>query len=69
MKKVEIDGDEACLTEWCRQYGITKQLLYWRLRHGWDMERAVTQPTRKYRAGRSGQDQGQSADAQGEAVG
>jgi hypothetical protein len=46
---IEIDGETRTLTEWSIEYGISKQLVFDRLKRGWSEERSVTKPARKYK--------------------
>lgn len=45
---ITIDGERKTLAEWCREYGISRQVVLGRLAAGWDEERAITKPPRKY---------------------
>lgn len=47
---IEIDGERRMLSDWAREYGISRQLLFDRIRRGWDVELAVVTPPRKYNA-------------------
>lgn len=42
MKLYEIDGIKKSLSEWCKEYGISYDLVYKRVnRNGWDIKRAL----------------------------
>lgn len=62
---ITVNGVTKSLTEWSREYGISKQLIFNRLSCGWSETDAVTRPKGNYR--RLGGQDGQSAYAtQGE---
>ena len=44
-----IDGERKTLSQWCQEYGRRTTTVFERLERGWDAERAVTQPVRRYR--------------------
>lgn len=46
---ITIDGDTKSLTEWCREQGISKQLVLDRIGRGWSEKDAVMKPARTYR--------------------
>ncbi|MDE4173664.1 hypothetical protein PXK01_05830 [Phaeobacter sp. PT47_59] len=48
------DGEERNLSEWARVTGIPYSTLNNRIRKGWSVERALTQPVRKMSKGRPG---------------
>ena len=58
---VTIGEERKHIAEWCRIYGITRQAVNHRVRvAGWELERAIVTPRRKYRKnvvkeGRKGQ--------------
>jgi len=41
---IEFDGVERSISEWSRELGIAKSTLEGRLRRGWSVERAFTEP-------------------------
>jgi hypothetical protein len=43
-----MDGERKYLSEWCREYGISKQCVYRRLCRGWPIELAIVKPVRRY---------------------
>lgn len=45
---VEFKGRKMCLKDWAREYGIRYLTLWQRLDYGWDFERALTEPLRKW---------------------
>jgi hypothetical protein len=42
-------GETRCLSEWSELFGISRGAISQRLRLGWTIERAITEPTRKRR--------------------
>ena len=40
----EIDGVSRSLGDWCKKYGVSRNLVYNRLQLGWDIQRALTEP-------------------------
>lgn len=48
-RAITIDGDTKLLVEWAEEYGVSVPLILGRIERGWDIERAITQPARKYR--------------------
>jgi hypothetical protein len=47
---VKIDDIEMRLFEWCKEYGISQACVLHRVnKQGWDWERAITTPVRKYK--------------------
>lgn len=46
VKIVEFRGESHTLWEWSKLVNIPARTLYMRLRKGWDLERAFTQPAR-----------------------
>lgn len=44
---VEIDGQRRSLAEWCEMFRVSWFLVNYRLNHGWDPKRALTEPSRK----------------------
>lgn len=47
-RMITLDGEERPLHQWCKLYGVSPQLFLDRVKRGWDEERAITTPTRKY---------------------
>lgn len=43
---VTFDGLTLCVTDWARRVGLTPKQLECRLRNGWPVERALTEPIR-----------------------
>lgn len=43
----EIDGTTHSLGEWCELYKTNRELVYNRLKLGWDIKRALTEPVRR----------------------
>lgn len=60
---ITIDGETKTLAEWAQEYGISHRVILGRLAAGWDEERAITQPARKYgrKQNNESTDQGQIA--------
>lgn len=44
---LEYDGKRQTLTEWAKELGMESHVLSTRLRRGWSVERALTQPVRE----------------------
>jgi len=42
-----FNGETKILSDWARQYGMTPNALAMRIRLGWTIERALTQPLKK----------------------
>jgi hypothetical protein len=42
-----IGGVKRCLSEWCEIYGLNRSCVWKRLKLGWPIERALTEPSRK----------------------
>lgn len=53
---ITIGKETKSLTEWCRQYKISKQLVIDRISRGWSDEAAVQTPKRKYRLNKDDKD-------------
>ena len=45
---VTLDGQTKCLSDWCRERGLTSGLVAWRLRSGQSIERALSPNVRRY---------------------
>lgn len=43
---VKVDGEQVRLVDYCRAKGVDVDLVYARLRYGWDLESAVNRPVR-----------------------
>lgn len=41
---IEHNGITKSFAEWAAEVGLSKKALGWRLRAGWDLERALTEP-------------------------
>ena len=46
-RDITYNGETKTIKEWAAQYDVSYKILYNRLRKGWTMERATTQPIRK----------------------
>lgn len=44
---VEYQGKKELLIDLCERLGLTKSVIYGRLKNGWDIEDALTKPTHK----------------------
>lgn len=44
---VTIDGETKTVSQWAEENGIKKSAVYGRLKSGWPIERAVTEPTKQ----------------------
>ena len=47
-KVVEWKGEQRFLADLTKEHGINRYTLRWRLSVGWDLERALTTPVRRY---------------------
>lgn len=47
-RHITIDGETKLLVEWSEMYSISVPLILDRLKRGWDVEKAITKPARKY---------------------
>ncbi|MGB3797600.1 MAG: hypothetical protein WA957_15010 [Alteraurantiacibacter sp.] len=47
VRLIEFQGKVLPIAEWARELGFSPRVLYMRLRNGWTVERALTQPKRK----------------------
>lgn len=43
-RMITLDNETRCLAEWCDLYGIDPDLVWGRLRRGWDAKKALTLP-------------------------
>lgn len=41
---VTFRGRTQCISAWAEEYGVSKQVLLWRIRSGWEVEKALTAP-------------------------
>jgi hypothetical protein len=46
-RRITINGETKILTDWCKHYGQPFYRVLYRLRHGWDAERALSTPPKK----------------------
>jgi hypothetical protein len=46
---VTIGDERKIVSEWCKEFGISKQLVNWRVNHGMDLELALLTPVRHWR--------------------
>lgn len=46
---IEVDGARVKLVDYCQKVGVSAQAVRTRLRLGWTLERACSEPVRKYR--------------------
>ncbi|KKN98994.1 hypothetical protein LCGC14_0142390 [marine sediment metagenome] len=42
-------GKTQCITAWAEEIGIHVNTIYWRLNHGWSIEKALMTPVRKHK--------------------
>lgn len=47
-KNITFQGKTQCLTHWAKELGIKQPALHARIRAGWSIERAFTEPVRKW---------------------
>jgi len=43
---LDIKGEKNTVAQWCRLSGVSVQTVHYRLRHGWEHEKAVFQPAK-----------------------
>jgi len=43
---LEFSGVRKCLTDWATEVGLSRDIIAWRLKRGWSIERALSQPLR-----------------------
>jgi hypothetical protein len=41
---VEINGETKCFHDWCKEYNITPGIVYYRMKKGVDIKRALSEP-------------------------
>ncbi len=44
---LELDGQRKCIRDWSLETGINELTLHWRIKSGWSVERALTEPVRR----------------------
>jgi len=49
MKFITYAGKTLSLSEHARRIGMSRQLLHNRLKRGWSLKRALTEPKKRYR--------------------
>lgn len=47
-RMVTFNGETLCVAEWEERFGVNRDVIYARLRAGWDAALAVSQPAHKY---------------------
>jgi hypothetical protein len=47
--RITYEGETRTLTEWAREFNISKGALRTRIKNGWDIEEAFTKPVKKYK--------------------
>ena len=52
---IQYNGERKTLTEWVNECGIEEHVLRYRLNQGWNVEKALNTPVRKYKKGHSEQ--------------
>jgi hypothetical protein len=45
-KILEFNGERKPISEWVKEFGINERTLYFRIKKGWTVERALTQAVR-----------------------
>lgn len=45
---ITFRGETLTLNEWARRIGVAPESLRWRLKHGWPVEKALTEPRGKF---------------------
>jgi hypothetical protein len=48
-RMVTINGETKCIKDWAIHFGISNKGVYLRLRYGWNIEKALTHPIRKFK--------------------
>lgn len=43
-RMVEFRGERKALSAWCELFGVSQDTVSWRIKKGWDLERALTTP-------------------------
>lgn len=46
-RRYKLDGESLALGEWAKRAGLRRETLRYRVEHGWDMRRAVTESARR----------------------
>jgi len=44
---ITFRGETKTLTQWAQEFGLSFPVLYYRLKHGWSIEEALTTPPNK----------------------
>lgn len=44
---ISYGGEAQTLSDWAREYGLDSHVIRYRLKHGWPIERALTEPAKK----------------------
>lgn len=47
---LKFHGEERPISEWAELYGLKTTTLWWRINHGWEIERAITEQVKNHRA-------------------
>jgi hypothetical protein len=47
-RMVEWKGERRAMEDLCKEHGVMADTVRWRIRRGWDLERALTTPVRRY---------------------
>jgi hypothetical protein len=48
-KKVTYQGKTQCISAWAEEYGIAASVLCYRIKAGWEIQRALQRPVTKYK--------------------
>lgn len=46
---IEYKNKKQTISQWADEIGIRKEIIYYRLNHGWSVERTLTQPVKKHK--------------------
>jgi hypothetical protein len=46
-RRFEYNGRSMTLAEWAKEYGLKANTLHYRIKRGWSIERALTEPLRR----------------------
>ena len=46
---IEYKNKKQTISQWADEIGIRKEIIYYRLNHGWSIEKTLTQPVKKHK--------------------
>lgn len=44
---IDYNGEEKTISQWATEFNLTRTALYYRIKRGWDIEKALTTPLKK----------------------